>query len=124
MSFFLTIVELLLFGLTALDTLSFVVFNKKNPEKTDVKDYTQVCFRWVFLLILKSLSCSSCSGALGFYYGFVLLLAKLYVTIPLLNGTQKLYNFFTNENGAMAYVRRGVEMVKQRMGCCNEVKTE
>jgi hypothetical protein len=116
MAFLLNLVELLLLGIVALDTLGFIAQNRKAPLNSNSKDFTRVCFTWVFFLTLRSLTCASCGGVLGSFYGMLLLLGKAYVSIPLFRGTEKLYNCLIEENAAGHYLRRIVSMIKDRTG--------
>lgn len=115
MSFIISIIELALYIIAALDTLSFVVSYKKCPEKSDVADYTRICYRWVFLLVLRSMGNLICCGFLGTYLRFASLVLKAYVTIPLLGGTDKLFHFLTQENGASSYVKQLVHTVRSKV---------
>ncbi len=109
-------IELLVFAIAALDTFSFINSNRKNPDKSDVNDYRNICFRWVFLLALRSFGCFSCCGTLGVYLSFILLVAKAYVTIPLLNGTEKVYNCLIQDNALAGFAKHAVEMIKSKLG--------
>jgi hypothetical protein len=118
MSFLWNLIELILLTVVALDTLGYVVENRKNPEKSSLKDYTRLCFTWVFFLILRSMSCCGCSGYFGSLWGMAMLAGKVYVSIPLLGGSEKMYNMLIEENVAKKYFKVACDFIKSKTGCC------
>lgn len=116
MSWLLCIVEHLLLSLLAIDTLGFIVQNRKNPNSTSQQDYLRVCFTWVFFLALQSLVCSSCGGFLGGIFNFLAFLAKVYITVPMFRGTEKMYTMLIEQNAAKQYLGLLVNIIKERTG--------
>jgi hypothetical protein len=115
MAFLLNLVELLLLVLVSLDTLGFIYQNRKNQGASNQRDWLRICYTWVFFLILRSLTCYSSTGYIANFISMLTLLGKIYISVPLLNGTEKLYTLLIEQNAAAHYVRVVVEMVKQKM---------
>ena len=116
MSFLLNLSELIVLALLAIDTLGFVAHNRKNPLSSNQKDYLRLCFSWVFVFVLRTVFCCSCSGVFGNFYQLIGLTAKAFVCIPMFNGTEKLYNSLIEQNAAKQYIDLAVNMVKDKMG--------
>lgn len=118
MAFILNLVEFLLMAIVSLDTLGFVVQMRKNPNaaNANVKDFNRLCFTWVFFFVLRALTCSSCNGYIGSFLCMLTLIAKAYISIPLLHGTEKLYHLFIEENLLGNYVKNIGNIVKERLG--------
>ena len=68
------IFELVLLAVVLLDTLGFIVQLRRNGY-SDVKDFTRVCFTWVFFFVIKSLFCSCCYG-----FGFFGIIVAIFIT--------------------------------------------
>lgn len=111
----LCIVEFLLMVILAIDTLGFIVQNRKNTGNTSQQDYLRTCFNWVFFLTLNSLTCSS-GGYIAGIFNFFLFLVKVYVSIPMLRGTEKLYTLLIEENAAKHYFAMIANMIKEKTG--------
>ena len=109
MSFLYGLVDLLLTALITLDTLGLVGQYRKKTSTT-TKDYTRVCFTWIFYLTLKSLTPNVGEGYMGTIIGILFLLGKLYVTLPILGGTMMIYN------QAPKLISKGINFVKGKMG--------
>jgi hypothetical protein len=120
MSFLLNLAELLLMGIVALDTLGFIVNNRKNPQSSDVKDFTRLCFTWVFFLVLRAVICGSCGGFFGAILYYVAFAAKVYISVPVLGGTEKLYNMLLEQNVVKHYIEVAVSIIKSKTGCCEK----
>lgn len=117
------LLDLVLLGLVALDTLGFLVQLRKRPESADINDYKRLCFTWVFLLAIRSITCCSCSGILGNFICMLSLLAKAYVSIPMLRGTDKLYNILIEQNYVGNSIKGYVNMIKQKLNPEEKTKT-
>jgi hypothetical protein len=114
MTLFFNLVEIVLLSFLAIDTLGFIAENRKW-SRMDGKDYLRICFNWVFFLIFRTISCSTCSGIIGHFYGMLMLLAKLYVTVPLLGGTEKLYDLVIEKNVLPSYIKDIFGNLKSQM---------
>jgi hypothetical protein len=117
MSFLLILGDFLLTFIVAIDTLGFIVNNRKNPSKSDQKDYVRLCFTWAFHFALKSLVCGSCTGFFGKLFAIIALAAKAYVSIPVLGGAQKLYSTLIEQNLVLNCLEKVVNIVKAKTGC-------
>lgn len=97
MGFIFSAIEIFLLAFLCLDTLSFIVAQKKNNSNVNIKDYHRLCFTWIFFFALRAV----CLCGDGFFSNIVQLLTligKAYVTIPLLGGTEKLYRLIVEDN--------------------------
>lgn len=109
MSFLYGLVDLLLTALITLDTLG-LVGQLRNKKSTDSKDYTRVCFTWIFYLTLKSFTPNADEQFYRKLIRVVFLLAKVYVTLPILGGTMMIYN------QAPKLISKGVDYAKSKVG--------
>lgn len=116
MAFLLNLIEFVLLGLVTFDALGFIVQNRKNSEQSSQQDYKRSCFTLVFFFILKALTCSSCTGYIGNFICMLTLLAKAYVSLPILKGTDKLYHLFIEQNAGAAYLKTLVNTIKEKTG--------
>lgn len=124
MSFIFSLIELVLVAFVAIDTLGFAIRNRKNPESTSQQDFQRVTFTWVFFLALRTMSCCSCTGFFGSIWGLLILAGKVYVSLPILKGTEKLYNLLIEENIAKKYIGLICNIVKEKTGCCKGEETK
>lgn len=123
MSFVFSLIELILVTFISIDTLGFAIRNRKNSESTSQQDFLRVAFTWVFFLTLRNLTCCSCEGLFGSIWGLLLLIGKVYVTLPVLKGTEKLYHSLIEENVAKNYINMICNIVKEKTGCCKKEET-
>jgi len=115
MSFLFGLFDFLLTVILTLDTLSLLNQLKKN-NSCDPKDYKRVCFTWIFFLLLKSLtSCNCKQGFLCTAYQFLALCAKAYIVIPLLNGTNTIYNYCIEQGKIQEFAKKGIDFVKSKI---------
>jgi len=121
MSFLFQLAEFVLLSVLALDTLGFLAELRKNSSKADRKDYVRLCFTWVFFLVLRALSCHTC--CMGYFSGLFKMLffaAKVYITVPLLGGTEILYTLLVEQNVMKTYLLQAYTLVKAKIGCCDQ----
>ena len=117
MSFLFSFLEILMMVVVSLDTLGFIVQNKNSSRSTDNKDFSRICFTWVFLLVIRSVFCGSCcSGFLGTIVGLLSLFLKIYVSIPALKGTETVYSKLFEEKLPQKYFSQIVNFIKERTG--------
>ena len=116
MSFLTSFAELVLLLLVTVDTLGFIAQNRKNPSSSDPRDFRRLCFTWIFFLAVRSLLCISCAGFLGSFVGLVSLVAKAYISLPMLRGTETLYTQLVENNVAKTYLDTVVSLVRQKLG--------
>ncbi len=105
MTFLFNFLEIILMIFVSLDTLGFLAeFRKRN--KSDSQDFLRICFTWVFFLFFRSISCSECNGIIGHFYGMLMLIAKIYVALPMLHGTKMLYELSIEKNLLNPYLKQ------------------
>ena len=115
MSFLFGLFDFLLTVILTLDTLSLLNQLKKN-KSCDQKDYKRVCFTWIFYLSLKSITCCNCKqGFLCTVYQFLVLCAKIYIVIPLINGTNTIYNYCIEQGKIQEFAKKGVDFIKSKI---------
>lgn len=111
MAFLFFIVDLLVLALMTLDTLSLLMqLRKKNM--CEAKDYTRVIFTWIFVLTVRSLTCCSCTGLIANFFKLLGTVAKVYLAVPLLGGSNKLYDILITQNKGAEFYQKAVEIVK------------
>ncbi len=115
MSFILCLLDFLLLAVVLVDTLGFIVQNRKNPSSSNQQEYHRLCFTWVFYSVIKSLTCSTCTGMIGSFLCLLFLLVKAYISLPILNGTEKLYTVLIEQNAGRQYIEGLVNTLKQKM---------
>ena len=117
MSFLYGLIDILLTSLITLDTLG-LVGQFRNKKSTDIRDYTRVCFTWIFYLTLKSFTPNVGEGTMGKIIGILFLLAKIFVTIPLLGGTMLIYHQVPK------LISKVVDFAKSKIGAPPSVSDE
>jgi len=124
MSFLYSLFDLVLLLVVTFDTLGFVAQNRKNPSASDARDFRRLCFTWVFYLAVRSLLCTSCTGFLGSLFGLASLVAKAYISVPLLRGTETLYTQLVENNVAKTYLDTLVTLVRQKLGAAEHARQQ
>jgi len=123
MSFLTNFGEILLLVFLTIDTLGFIAHNRKNPVSSNQKDYFRLCLSWAFFLAIRTLFPASIGiGFINNFLELISLAAKAYVTIPILNGAEKVYTQLVEQNAARHYVDMVVNMVREKMGVAAEAK--
>lgn len=116
MSFLYSLIDLILTTLIVLDTLGLVV-QYSQKKSADSKDYTRVCFTWLFFLTLKSFTLNDGEGYFRKTLILLFLLAKIFVVLPILGGTMLIYN------QAPELIKKGVDFAKSQLGITNNAQT-
>ena len=119
MTFFFDLGEIVLLCFLTLDTLGYLAEFRKRSN-SNLRDYVRICYTWIFFLIFRSVSCSKCSGVIGHFYGMFMLLAKIYVTLPIFKGTEKIYDVLIEKNAIINYVKE----IKENLVAEVEIKEE
>ena len=115
MSFLYGLFDFFLMSLITLDTLGLVgQFREKKAP--DTKDYTRVCFTWIFFLTLKSFTPTAGEGFFIKLIRILFLLGKVFVVLPLLGGTMMIYN------KAPEVIKKGVDFAKSKIGAAPVVE--
>lgn len=115
MSFLLGLVDLLLLVVVLYDTLGYIAQNRKDPQKSEQHDYHRICFTWVFYLAVKSVVCSSCTGYMGGLLYLLSIVFKAYISLPVLNGTDKLYHLLIEQNVLKSYFEKLTSTIKDKV---------
>ena len=58
------------------------------------------------------MTCCSCTGLIANFFKLIGTVAKIYLAIPLLGGTNKLYDFLITQNKGEEYYNKAVEVIK------------
>lgn len=111
MAFIFFFVDLIVLAFMSLDTL--ILLNQlRKKDMCDADDYKRVIFTWIFVLTVRSLTCCSCTGLIANFFKLIGTVAKIYLAIPLLGGTNKLYDFLITQNKGEEYYNKAVEVIK------------
>lgn len=111
MAFLFFVVDLLVLALMTLDTL--ILLNQlRKKNMCDADDYKRVIFTWIFVLTVRSLTCCSCTGIIATFVKLLGTVAKIYLAIPLLGGSNKFYDFLITQNKGAEYYNKAVEVIK------------
>lgn len=111
MVFLFCLVDFLVLALMSLDTLSLLNQMKKKGQ-TDQQDYTRVIFTWIFVLTVRCLTCCSCTGSVANFFKLLGMVAKVYLALPILGGTNTVYDFLIEKGNGAKYFNKAVELVK------------
>ncbi len=120
MSILVNLVDLILTTVVALDTIGFLV-NQRKGKESNAKDFYRITFTWICFMVLRMLSCG-CSGALGFIWNTGIVLAKAFVAIPKTGGAEKLNTLLVEQNVALQYAKIAIDLVKEKLGGAAKVK--
>ena len=115
MSFLLALVDLLLLTVVLYDTLGFIAHNRKDPQNSNQQDYSRICFTWIFYLAVRSVVCSSCTGYMGSFLYLLSIVFKAYISLPVLHGTEKLYNVLIEQNVLRGYFEKLSTTIKDKV---------
>ena len=99
MTLFFGLIDILLSTILLFDTLGLAYqFRIKNT--CNEKDYLRVCLSWILFLTISNLFTCEKKGLLGTVIRLLILFSKLYVVLPILGGTLKLYKYFIEDKNA------------------------
>lgn len=115
MSFIFCLIDLVLISVITLDTLGLINQLRKTSH-CDLKDYTRVCFTWIFFLFVSSITNCNCQGFCTKVWSFLGLALRIYIAIPLLGGTLKLHHFLIEQNKGVEYAKKAVDVIKSTTG--------
>ena len=114
MTFFFSLLDIVLTSVLIFDTLGLVYCYRKN-NTCDRKEYTRICFSWIlFLTICNFFSCDK-KGFIGTLGRLIIFLAKAFVTLPALGGTMKLDKYLFEDGNAERYFKKIEELVKSKI---------
>ena len=120
MSFLFCIFDVLLTAIMLFDTLGLIYQFRKSQESVDSKDYIRICFSWVLYYIICSLFSCSWKGVIGTLIRLIILLAKIYVTIPKIGGTNTIFKYLIEDKKGEEYYTKISEFVKAKLCKCCE----
>ena len=116
MSFLFGLCDFLLAGIMLFDTLGLIYQFRKDPSSVNEKEYVRICFSWILFLGIWTLFSCSWKGFFGTLIRLIFLVAKMFVTIPKLGGTNKIHKFLVDDGKGEEYFKKVVELVKSK--CC------
>ena len=116
MSFLFGLCDFLLAGIMLFDTLGLIYQFRKDPSSVNEKEYVRICFSWILFLGIWTLFSCSWKGFFGTLIRLIFLVAKMFVTIPKLGGTNKIHKFLVDDGNGEEYFKKVVELVKSK--CC------
>ena len=119
MTFFFSLLDVVLTSLMLFDTLGIIYQFRKST--VNPKEYVRICYSWIFFLIICTLFSCNWEGFFGTLIRFLILCAKIYVTIPLLGGTNKIHNYLIEQGKGEEYLNKVIGLVKSKM--CKGNKT-
>ena len=110
MTLFFLLIDFILSSILLFDTLGLAYqFRVKNT--CNEKDYLRVCLSWILFLTICNLFTCEKKSFFGTIIRLIILLAKLYVVLPILGGTLKLYKYFVEDKHAQMWY----ELVKSKV---------
>ena len=114
MTFFFSLLDIVLTSILIFDTLGLVYCYRKN-NTCDSREYTRICFSWIlFLTICNFCSCDK-KGFIGTLGRLIIFLAKAFVTLPVLDGTMKLDKYLFEDGNAERFYKKIEELVKSKI---------
>lgn len=114
MSFLFSLLDVVLIAILIIDTLGLVYEYRKNSYKYS-DDYIRIIFSWVlFILICSILSCNF-KGFFGTLLRLLIFGLKVFVTIPKLGGTLKIYNVLIDKGLLESYYKKIKEFIKTKV---------
>ena len=121
MSILFSFLDMLLIIIMLFDTLGLIYqFRKKYEIKS--QEYIRIYSSWIlFLVIYNTFSCNW-KGFFGTLIRLLLFAAKVYVTIPIINGSSKIHKFLIDDDNAKIYFNKILDMLKSK--CCKSGKSE
>ena len=95
MSFIFGLLDALLTSIMLFDTLGIIYQFRKSS--VNPKEYVRICFSWILFLTICTLFSCSWKGFFGTLIRLLILSAKIYVTIPILGGTNKIHKYLIED---------------------------
>ena len=113
MRFIFVLFDVLLTLIMLFDTLGLIYQFRKST--VDPKEYVRICASWILFLTICSLFSCSWNGFFGTLIGLLILAAKIYVTIPILGGANKIITYLLEEGRIENWVNKGATMIKSKL---------
>ena len=114
MTLFFGILDLLLTTIMLFDTLGLVYQFRKNNTCSE-KEYIRVCLSWILFLTICTLFSCSWKGFFGTLIRLLILSAKIYVTIPILGGTNKIHKYLIEDGKGVEYFNKVHGFIKSKL---------
>ena len=118
MTFFFSLLDVVLTTLMLFDTLGIIYQFIKSTVHP--KEYVRVCYSWIFFLTICTLFSCNWEGFFGTLIRLLILMAKVYVTIPILGGTNKIHNYLIEQGKGEEYLKKGINFVKSKISKGNK----
>ena len=110
MTLFFGILDLLLTTILLFDTLG-LAYQFRTKNTCEEKEYIRVCLSWIIFLSISNLFSCEARGFFGTVFRIIIFLSKLFVVIPILGGTLKIYKFLIEEKRA----EKWLELIKVKI---------
>ena len=118
MTLFFGILDVLLTTILLFDTLG-LAYQFRTKNTCDDKEYLRVCLSWILFLSISNLFSCEARGFFGTVFRLIIFLSKLFVVIPILGGTIKVYQFLVEERRA----EKWLELIKVKISKDNAPST-
>ena len=118
MTLFFGTLDLLLTIILLFDTLG-LAYQFRTKNTCDDKEYLRVCLSWILFLSISNLFSCEARGFFGTVFRLIIFLSKLFVVIPILGGTIKVYQFLVEERRA----EKWLELIKVKISKDNTPST-
>ena len=118
MTLFFGTLDLLLTIILLFDTLG-LAYQFRTKNTCDDKEYLRVCLSWILFLSISNLFSCEAKGFFGTVFRLIIFLSKLFVVIPILGGTIKVYQFLVEERRA----EKWLELIKVKISKDNAPST-
>ena len=118
MTLFFGTLDLLLTIILLFDTLG-LAYQFRTKNTCDDKEYLRVCLSWILFLSISNLFSCEATGFFGTVFRLIIFLSKLFVVIPILGGTIKVYQFLVEERRA----EKWLELIKVKISKDNAPST-
>ena len=118
MTLFFGILDVLLTTILLFDTLG-LAYQFRTKNTCDDKEYLRVCLSWILFLSISNLFSCETKGFFGTVFRLIIFLSKLFVVIPILGGTIKVYQFLVEERRA----EKWLELIKVKISKDNAPST-
>ena len=112
MTFFFSLLDVVLTSLMLFDTLGIIYQFRKST--VDPKEYVRICYSWIFFLTICTLFSCNWKGFFGTLIRLLILAAKVYVTIPILGGTNKIHNYLIEQGKGEECLNKGIGFLKSK----------
>ena len=120
MTFFFSLIDLVLTSILIYDTLGIVYALRKGNQLED-KEYTRICFSWILFLTISHYITCNWEGFFGILIRLIIFICKAFVVIPKLGGTCKLDKFLFEEGNAQKYYKKAKDFLQSKI--CRECKS-